>query len=303
MSPPPEPAHPRTARLLSALLYGVSSFLIVLVNKRVLTTYSFPSSTFLGIGQMAITIIILYVGKLNRIITFPDFHRQIPKNLFPLPLLYIGNHLTGLSSTKKLSFDLSFNLEGYILVFLNDFFTASYGVYTKEKINSKELGKYGVLFYNAFFMIIPTFIYTFWTGDLEQAISYREWTNVAFTFQFLLSCVMGFILLYATVLCSYYNSALTTTVVGAIKNVSVAYIGVFIGGDYSFSWLNFLGLNVCMAGGVAYSFLILRGDTSSTEHRNANDLKELQTVYFEEEQKNGVTDYEESRLLSRVNGR
>ncbi|XP_075455319.1 nucleotide sugar transporter SLC35D2 isoform X5 [Ascaphus truei] len=299
---------------------------------------------------MAITIIILYVGKLNRIITFPDFHRQIPKNLFPLPLLYIGNHLTGLSSTKKLSlpmftvlrkfsipftlvlemiilrksfslsivlsvttiivgafiaasFDLSFNLEGYILVFLNDFFTASYGVYTKEKINSKELGKYGVLFYNAFFMIIPTFIYTFWTGDLEQAISYREWTNVAFTFQFLLSCVMGFILLYATVLCSYYNSALTTTVVGAIKNVSVAYIGVFIGGDYSFSWLNFLGLNVCMAGGVAYSFLILRGDTSSTEHRNANDLKELQTVYFEEEQKNGVTDYEESRLLSRVNGR
>ncbi|XP_072006931.1 nucleotide sugar transporter SLC35D2 isoform X3 [Engystomops pustulosus] len=215
MSPKTEVVTTQRARLLSALFYGVSSFLIILVNKTVLTSYRFPSSTFLGVGQMGFTILILYIGKVKGIITFPDFDREIPKRIFPLPLLYIGNHLTGLSGTQKLSlpmftvlrkfsilftlilemvilkkryslsvalsilaivigafvaasFDLSFNLEGYIIVLLNDAFTAAYGVYTKEKINPKELGKYGVLFYNAAFMILPTLILTIWTGEFKE---------------------------------------------------------------------------------------------------------------------------------------
>ncbi|XP_050000460.1 nucleotide sugar transporter SLC35D2 isoform X12 [Alexandromys fortis] len=205
----------RLARLLSALFYGTCSFLIVLVNKALLTTYGFPSPIVLGIGQMATTIMILYVSKLNKIIHFPDFDKKIPGKLFPLPLLYVGNHISGLSSTSKLSLpmftvlrkftipltllleavilgkqyslniilsvlaivlgafiaagsDLAFNLEGYIFVFLNDIFTAANGVYTKQKMDPKELGKYGVLFYNACFMIIPTVIISVSTGDFQQ---------------------------------------------------------------------------------------------------------------------------------------
>ncbi|XP_014401180.1 PREDICTED: UDP-N-acetylglucosamine/UDP-glucose/GDP-mannose transporter isoform X2 [Myotis brandtii] len=63
----------------------------------------FPSPIVLGIGQMAATIMILYVSKLNKIIHFPDFDKKIPVKLFPLPLLYVGNHISGLSSTSKLS--------------------------------------------------------------------------------------------------------------------------------------------------------------------------------------------------------
>uniref|UniRef100_A0A8D1D6P5 Solute carrier family 35 member D2 n=1 Tax=Sus scrofa TaxID=9823 RepID=A0A8D1D6P5_PIG len=247
----------RAAKLLSALFYGTCSFLLVLVNKALLTTYRFPSPIVLGIGQMAVTIMILYVSKLNKIIHFPDFDKKIPVKLFPLPLLYIGNHISGLWSTSKLSSDLAFNLEGYIFVFLNDLFTAANGVYTKQKMDPKELGKYGVLFYNACFMIIPTLILSISTGDLQQATEFNQWKNVLFIIQFLLSCFLGFLLMYSTVLCSYYNSALTTAVVGAIKNVSIAYIGMLVGGDYIFSVLNFVGLNICMAGGLRYSFLTL----------------------------------------------
>ncbi|XP_036912091.1 UDP-N-acetylglucosamine/UDP-glucose/GDP-mannose transporter isoform X3 [Sturnira hondurensis] len=203
------------AQLLSALFYGTCSFLIVLVNKGLLTTYGFPSPIVLGVGQMAATIMILYVSKLSKIIHFPDFDKKIPVKLFPLPLLYVGNHISGLSSTSRLSLpmftvlrkftipltllletiilgkqysmniivsvfaivlgaviaagsDLAFNLEGYICVFLNDIFTAANGVYTKQKMDPKELGKYGVLFYNACFMIIPTLILSISTGDLQQ---------------------------------------------------------------------------------------------------------------------------------------
>ncbi|KAM4802778.1 nucleotide sugar transporter SLC35D2 isoform X2 [Urocitellus parryii] len=273
----PDAARPasRGARVLSALFYGACSFLLVLVNKALLTAYGFPSPIVLGIGQMAATIMILYVSKLNNIINFPDFDKKIPVKLFPLPLLYVGNHLSGLSGTSKLSLpmftvlrkftipltllletvvlgkqyslgivasvfaiilgafiaagsDLAFNLEGYAIVFLNDIFTAANGVYTKQKMDPK-------------------------------ATEFNQWKNVLFVLQFLLSCFLGFLLMYSTVLCSYYNSALTTAVVGAIKNVSVAYIGMLVGGDYIFSLLNFIGLNICMAGGLRYSFLTLSG--------------------------------------------
>ncbi|XP_063175684.1 nucleotide sugar transporter SLC35D2 isoform X2 [Chroicocephalus ridibundus] len=276
-------------RVLSALFYGTCSFLIVLVNKALLSAYSFPSPMFLGIGQMAATILILYVSKLNKVVHFPDFDKSIPVKLFPLPLIYVGNHISGLSSTSKLrkryplsiivsvfaiilgafiaaGSDLSFNLEGYMFVLLNDIFTAANGVYTKQKIDPKELGKYGVLFYNACFMVIPTVIISFSTGDLQQATHFQHWTNILFVFQFILSCVLGFLLMYSTVLCSHYNSALTTTVVGAIKNISIAYIGMLIGGDYIFSVLNFIGLNICMAGGLRYSFLTLRGNSKPMQH-------------------------------------
>lgn len=43
----------------------------------------------------------------------------------------------------------------------------------------------------------------------------------------------------------------------SLQNVSVAYIGMLVGGDYIFSLLNFIGLNICMAGGLRYSFLTL----------------------------------------------
>ncbi|XP_065717431.1 nucleotide sugar transporter SLC35D2 isoform X3 [Patagioenas fasciata] len=256
-------AHSALPRVLSALFYGTCSFLIVLVNKAVLSAYSFPSPMFLGIGQMAATVLILYVSKLNKIVHFPDFDKSIPVKLFPLPLIYVGNHISGLSSTSKLSLpmftvlrkftipltllleiiilgkryplsivvsvfaivlgafiaagsDLSFNLEGYTFVLLNDIFTAANGVYMKQKMDPKELGKYGVLFYNACFMVVPTVIISFSTGDFQQ-------------------------------------------------NISIAYIGMLIGGDYIFSVLNFIGLNICMAGGLRYSFLTLRGNSKPTQ--------------------------------------
>ncbi|MBZ3883728.1 UDP-N-acetylglucosamine/UDP-glucose/GDP-mannose transporter [Sciurus carolinensis] len=260
----PDAARPpsRGARVLSALFYGACSFLLVL---------------------MAATIMILYVSKLNKIIHFPDFDKKIPvkvgdgssdgslpmftvlrKFTIPLTLLLetivLGKQYSSsvvasvfaiiLGAFVAAGSDLAFNLEGYIIVFLNDIFTAANGVYTKQKMDPKELGKYGVLFYNACFMIIPTLIISVSTGDLQQ--HGRGW--------FQLSCWflgLRFLLMYSTVLCSYYNSALTTAVVGAIKNVSVAYIGMFVGGDYIFSLLNFVGLNICMAGGLRYSFLTL----------------------------------------------
>lgn len=295
--------HEAFFKIFSAIFYALTSFWIIVINKIILTSYSFPSSNILGVGQMLATIVVLFVAKELRWITFPSLTRETPSKIFPLPLLYVGNLMFGLSSTQKLSLpmftvlrrftilltmileytmlsieqtntviasvfgmiagaiiaaldDLAFDSKGYFFVLSNDVCTALNGVYLKKKLSdSRQLGKYGLMYYNSLFMLVPLLILAYVSGDIEKVNQFEYCYDFGFIVSFSASCVMGFLLMWSTVICTSYNSALTTTIIGCLKNILITYIGMYIGGDYVFSVTNFMGVNISMIASLVYSYV------------------------------------------------
>lgn len=288
----------------SALFFGVVSFVLTVVNKDVLTTWHFESVLIITIGQLATTIIVLFFGKLINVISFPNFNRNLPKEIMPLPLFHLGNMVSGLGGTQAMTLpmftalrqfsvlmtmlfefkvlgvkpslmiqlsvwcmvggavvaamdDLTFTVVGYSYVMFNNIMTAAYGVYIKQKLETTAIGKNGVMFYNSLLMIIPVIAVAWLTGDFCKAYKYKHWTNVWFLVQFISSCSMGFVLTYSLFLCMQYNSALTAAMVGVCKNILISYLGMLgIGGDYKFSLVNYIGINISILGSIFYNYLI-----------------------------------------------
>lgn len=87
----------------SALFYGVTSFLLTVINKNVLSVWNFPSFMVVSVGQLTATVLILFTVRALGIISFPKFTRDIPKKVFPLPFFHFGNMASGLGGTQALS--------------------------------------------------------------------------------------------------------------------------------------------------------------------------------------------------------
>ena len=71
---------------------------------------------------------------------------------------------------KLLALFFLFSIRRYAFVLLNDLFTAGNGIIIKQKLDTKDLGKSGLLFYNCLFMILPAIIVFFMTEDLSKII-------------------------------------------------------------------------------------------------------------------------------------
>lgn len=94
---------PRFAKIGAALLYAAASTLITIVNKSVLTGYGFPSYRFLAACQMLATVVALYAAKRLGRARFPDVGGRTFADVFPMPLIHLGNVQLGLAGTKQLS--------------------------------------------------------------------------------------------------------------------------------------------------------------------------------------------------------
>lgn len=187
-------------------------------------------------------------------------------------------------------YDFTFDQDGYILVMANNLFTALNGVWMKKAMTSSSIknNKLGVLFYNSLFsaiamgcvylgedvmarryngqlaavdVLIDAASTKATDGDgllrastLMKIAAFDGWMHPEFVVMFAVASLLGSVLNYSIFLCTAYNSALTTAVVGCLKNVLTAYLGMILFSDFSYNVLNFLGINVSIAGSIYYTY-------------------------------------------------
>ena len=117
------------------------------------------------------------------------------------------------------------------------------------KIATKRLMFYNSVFSLCVSLVIVTFNYD---QEIKPLFDFPYWQETGFIVSFFLSSILGFVLNYTIFMCTKLNSPLTTAVVGSIKNIYSTYFGMFFG-DYVFSSVNFIGLNVSVLGSLVYS--------------------------------------------------
>lgn len=292
-------------KVFAALAYAVSSTLIMVINKAVFSSFGFQSFLFVALTQYITSLFVLLGQRRLKMVSFPSpwLHwRQTFFDIFPLPLLFFANTVSGLGATQRLNMplfvllrrfsivmtmaleavmlrrefssmvkssvglmvlgavvaalnDMTIQLFGVIMILLNDTFTALQGVMLRKKLDDKaKLGSHGLMFYSNLYsapLVVAAILVS--DSEMQKLRSFDKWHDVYFLMSLGGSAVMGFVLNYAYFMCTKYNSPLTTTVIGAGKNILTSYIGMLFK-DYHYTFFNFIGLNISVIGSMMYNW-------------------------------------------------
>jgi hypothetical protein len=106
-------------------------------------------------------------------------------------------------------------------------------------------------------------------STISELYQFDGWYDLNFLFMLIFTCFMGSILNYAIFICTAMNSALTTAVIGALKNIATTYFAMIIFSDYEFTWLNFMGINISTIGSFYYTYITLFKKSGSSSNSNS----------------------------------
>ncbi|KAF9681244.1 hypothetical protein SADUNF_Sadunf06G0205400 [Salix dunnii] len=155
--------------------------------------------------------------------------------------------------------DLSFDFNGYAVVFAANFTTAIYLATISRIGKSSGLNSFGLMWCNG---IICGPILLFWTfirGDLGMTMNFPYLFSLGFLAVLLLSCILAFFLNYSIFLNTTLNSALTQTICGNLKDLFTIALGWTIFGGLPFDFFNVIGQCLGFVGSGLYAYYKLIG--------------------------------------------
>ncbi|KAI3379750.1 hypothetical protein SNEBB_009744 [Seison nebaliae] len=286
--------------LFGALLYATTSGSLILFNKKLLTTYHFPSFLVISCAQMLTTILtIVLLQPFFHLATSLSITHQSLQQIFPLPLFFLLNVISGIGAIKSVNVpmftvlrrlgllftmmaeylivgilpdqfsivalivmvmgaavaatdDLSFDMIGYILIFFNNIATAGNGVFIKKKVSLQKMSKCDIVYLNTIFSLPLACILLICLDDMCEIQKFFKTADTSFFFTFFLSCIFSTMLNFSYVFIVHSTSALTTCIIGCLKNIIVTYLGMVVSLDYKYSTLNFIGIHISILGAIIY---------------------------------------------------
>ncbi|XRB17879.1 UDP-sugar transporter [Pseudoscourfieldia marina] len=155
-----------------------------------------------------------------------------------------------------------FSTTGIVLIMTANLCAALNGVVSKIKLDKKNgLGTYGLLFYNSLFssfLFIPILALSSVRDEFLQSLQHSAWSDPVFVCLFAMSCILASYLNFSSLVCTKVNSALTTMVLGVMKNLLTTYGGMFIG-DFRWSTQTLIGINISVLGSLYYTAIQFLG--------------------------------------------
>lgn len=151
--------------------------------------------------------------------------------------------------------DITFDILGYTYIIINNLTTTGKALFTRSRLRDYNFSSLELLYFNSLFMLPILLIATYLQCDFEEIFNFEHWKSPRFLLCFIFSCCSAVALNYSQMQCTRYTSALTTSILGVIKNIIVTYAGMFVGGDYVYTGLNFTGVTIGAIGATLYVIL------------------------------------------------
>jgi hypothetical protein len=166
-------------------------------------------------------------------------------------VLFVGTILAGWETLRG-------DALGYALAFANDIATALQLLFQKRFNDSQKtlegarLGSFGLVYFNAAIALPLTLVGAGLSGEFAELAAYPRLADRGFLGAVLTSAALGVVLTYAGILCTTFNSPLTTSMTGCAKDVVGTAVGALLFGDFDFTPTSSSGLTISFVGSGMY---------------------------------------------------
>jgi hypothetical protein len=133
----------------------------------------------------------------------------------------------------------------------------------KQLSSERKLDALGVLYYNSMTAFPLSLFLAFALGEVSALGSYPYRADPGFLIAIAVCTCMGPLITYSTILCTTYNSALTTSITGNVKDIGLTIIGALAFGDFQATASNVSGILLSFAGAGLYSWVSYTASTAS----------------------------------------
>ena len=258
---------PRLTRAAASEFWGVARGLFPLQ-----LLFCINASSGLGSTRRLSVPMMACLRRFSIVMTMLGEHHWLGRSFSPRVVASVAVMIAG--AVVAAIDDLAFDAAGYALVCVNNVATASFAVVTGVRMAGRKGDHDGpmdgshssstLMLHNSLFCLLCLPLTMACTGELGAVVrdlaAFPAWKDPLFLASFGLSVCAGIVFNHALLACIQANGPTTTAVIGLLKNVAGTFIGMlpFLPG-YHYSPLNFLGVSVSMAGGVAYGVAKLGG--------------------------------------------
>ena len=181
-------------------------------------------------------------------------------------VICMGAILAGVESVR-------FDFIGFLITISNNMATAAASVMQKQfndvlKTGAPEaasIGPFGIMYYQSLTALPLCLFLAFATGEFSTLMAFEHLGSLLFWLALFVASVIGLLLSYSSLLCTTYNSPLTTSITGNAKDVVLTIVGAMLFPGFNATLLSVGGLLLSFFGSAMYTAVSVKKHFSDSK--------------------------------------